>query len=383
MNILLNFYPVRAGGGQQVASNFMKIIANNPYNHNWFIFAGTGSELDILAKSLMPESRILSLEYSYKNRLLKNGAIKEFLKKNKIDIIYSYGPILNISNNSIPQVLRSVYSNLYFPEIDFWKGNSRFTKLKKKLIDRFRLKQTLKADGLMFENESMLERAISIFNYPKSNVKYIEPSVTLFNEKEILGKYTYLNTIKDFKVLYLSSWHLNKNIHILPHVAKVLSVRKFKIKFILSLDGSLPDIQEKLVEVIKQLKVQDYFEFVGKVDALHVHQVVKYSDALILLSKLECFSSNVMEAYKFEKPLIISDEEWAKSACKEAALYVDRDDAEMIAHQIQKLAANLGLQKKLINASNIRMKSFNQPEEKVKKQVVFLEDIFNRYEKSI
>lgn len=380
MNILLNFYPVRAGGGQQVASNFLKIIAKKSFNHRWFVFVGSRSELCKLAKENLPESQILSLEYNYQNRIFKQKEVKEFIRTKQIDLIYSYGPILPVKD--IPQVLRTVYSNLYFPEIDFWEGYSPVTKLKKKIIDKFRLKQTLKADGLMFENKSMLERSSSLFKYPEKRVKYIEPSVTFFDESNMAEKYELLKKIKEFKILYLSSWHLNKNIHVLPEVAKNLKENNYKVKFILSLDVNHPKIERLLLSKIEEFKVNEYFEFIGRVEAANVHQVVKSSDAMILLSKLECFSSNVMEAYYFKKPLIISDESWAKSACLNAALYVDRDDAVMIANQIQKLATNIEVQKKLIAASNNRMKSFNQPEEKVKKQVVFLEDIYNQYEKS-
>ena len=91
---------------------------------------------------------------------------------------------------------------------------------------------------------------------------------------------------------------MNKNIQILPHIAKFLYNKNFKLKFILSLDENSSAIQEKLIDVIKELNVQAYFEFIGKVEALYVHQVVKCSDSLILLSKLECFSSPEMRLRK-------------------------------------------------------------------------------------
>lgn len=380
MNILLNFYPVRAGGGQQVASNFLKIITKKDFGHKWFLFVGSNSELCKLAKENLPESQILSFEYNYQNRVFKQKDIKEFIQSKKIDLIYSYGPILPIKN--IPQVLRTVYSNLYFPEIDFWKGYPFFTKLKKKLIDYFRLKQTLKADGLIFENKSMLKKAISLFKYPETRVKYIEPSVTFFDESKLLEKYEYLKKKKEFKILYLSSWHLNKNIHILPEVAKSLKESNCKVKFILSLDIKHPTIEKLLLNKIEKFNVTDYFEFVGRVEATNVHQVVKLSDAMILLSKLECFSSNVMEAYYFQKPLIISDEHWAKAACLDAALFVDRDSPYDIANNIINLVSSKELQEDLVNKSKNRMKNFNTPEEKVIKQVQFLEYIRQNYEKS-
>lgn len=380
MNILLNFYPVRAGGGQQVASNFLKIITENDFGHTWFVFAGSNSELSILAEENLPESQILSLEYNYKNRILKQGKVKNYVLSNQIDIIYSYGPILPIAN--VHQVLRTVYSNLYFPEIDFWKGYPFLTKLKKKLIDYFRLKQTFKADGLIFENKSMLDRAITLFNYSESKVKYIEPSVTFFDETLKSQKYEYLTNIKSFKILYLSSWHLNKNIHILPEVANILKENSCNVKFVLSLDSKDPVLVKHLINKVESFAVSDYFEFIGRVEAVHVHQVVKSSDAMILLSKLECFSSNVMEAYYFEKPLLISNESWAKSACLDAALFLDRDNPVHIAKIIEDLIDSKRLSFEIVSKSKKRLKQFNTPQQKVLKQVQFLEYIHQQYEKS-
>jgi len=381
MNILLNFYPVRTGGGQQVASNFLKIISKDKFKQNWFVFVGEGSELHQIAKQTVPITQILSIKYNYQNRIFTFIKVKSFVNSNNIDIIYSYGPILPIKN--IPQVLRSVYSNLYFPEIDFWKDYSFLAQLKRKMIDFFRLKQTLKADGLIFENSSMLERAVNLFNYPKYRVTYIEPSVSYFDESQLSEKYKELESIEEFKILYLSSWHLNKNIHILPEVAKILSSNNIcKVKFILTIDINNSSVQKQLLNQIKKFKVENYFQFIGKVEAIYVHQVVKSSDAMILLSKLECFSSNVMEAFHFEKPLIISDEAWARSACLDAALYVERTNSSDIANKVNQLIDSQDVQRILLKNSRMRMESFNKPEQKVLKQVQFLEYIYKNYEKS-
>ena len=380
MNILLNFYPVQSGGGQQVASNFLKILAKNDFGHNWFVFVGKGSELEKLALKSYSNCRVLSLPYNYRNRILKIDDIKLFIEKNRIEIIYSYGPILPIKN--VPQVLRTVYSNLYFPEIDFWKGNSFFVKIKKKIIDKYRLKQTLKADGLVFENESMLNRALSLFSFPKEKVRYIEPSVSVFDESSTKEDLNYLTKIESFKILYLSSWYLNKNIHVLPQVAKFLKDANCNVKFVLSLSKEDKPVQTNLLSQISKHELEEYFEFIGKIEAQFVHQIIRSSDAMILLSKLECFSSNVVEAFSFKKPLIISNEKWAHAACHDAALYVNRDDPRDIASKITNLVASSSLQNLILEASEKRLESFNTPEEKVYKQVEFLEYIYKLHEKN-
>lgn len=376
MNILLNIYPVQSGGGQQVASNFIKTIAENNLDHNWFFFVGDGSELDILVKINFPENHILSIPYSYLQRVRSTNKLNSFIKKNCINIIYNYSPVLPVKN--IPQVVRSVYSNLYFPEIPFWVGYSFMASLRKKLIDNFRLKGTLKANGLIFENEAMQDRAINLFKYAAENTVYIAPSVSTFDTSETVNQYNILQDLKTFKILYLSSWHLNKNIHLLPNVASILFKNNIEVKFVLSLESSTSEVAEHLMKEIERLDVREFFTFIGKVKATHVHQVVSNSDAMILLSKLECFSSNVVEAFYFNKPLIIADEEWARRACDDAAYFVSRDNVEEIAQSIIQLVTNKEIINDLIDKGKKRLKHFNTPEEKVKKQVDFLEYIYEK-----
>lgn len=375
MEILINFYPVQSGGGQQVASSLLKILAEDRFGHNWKFLVGEKSELHRIANSFFLPSNIFPIPYSLINRF----ALPAFLSEKEIgniDIIYNYAPTLPIPR--VPQVVRSVYSNLYFPEIDFWNGYKGIGKAKKVLIDKYRLKRTLNADGLVFENKSMMDRAASMFHYPSDRMAFIAPSVSIFDNGVLDPSISYLKDIREFKILYLSSWHTNKNIHILPSVAAQLKARGIFVKFVLSLDGSQKEVDRVLVSQINDLDVRNYFELIGRVDSVYVHQVIGYCNMMILLSKLECFSSNIAEAFHFEKPLVIANEPWAKSICGNAALYVDRDNPESIATGIARIFHDACLREDLVGNGGVVLREFNSPYSKVKEQVSFLEYIYEK-----
>jgi hypothetical protein len=88
--------------------------------------------------------------------------LNALLKQKNIDIIYNYTAAF--AGTKTKQVVRTVYSNLYFPEIKFWTHLSFSGLMKKKIIDYYRLKGTLRADGLIFESEAMMHRAKELFN---------------------------------------------------------------------------------------------------------------------------------------------------------------------------------------------------------------------------
>ena len=185
----------------------------------------------------------------------------------------------------------------------------------------------------------------------------------------------FLLNIKEFKILYLSSWHLNKNIHSLPLVAAILRDKGIEVKFILSLDKNEAQIEQFLLKKIMDYEVGSYFQFIGKVKSDYVHQVVKSSDTMILLSKLECFSSNIIEAYSFNKPIFIADEPWSRSVCRDAAIYVDRNNPEDIAAKIIQIVKDKTLYEFYVEKGSQSLKQFNTPTNKVEKQVEFLEFI--------
>lgn len=369
MNILINFLPVRVGGGQQVASNLIKTIKDNNYGHRWLFLVGAGTELERLAIEFRLEH--VSKPFSYLKRFyFENFGIERIIKNEKIDIIYHYAP--TYKKLKVPQVIRSVYSNLYYPEIDFWSNYRGIPKMKKNIIDYFRKVKTFAADGIVFENPDMLERAVFNHNFPRDRTIFVKPSVSKFDDKPAAD----LQTSKSNKILLLSSWHPNKNISILPKVAKILVDKQiFDFCFVVSIPASHPEII-KLIKVIEQDQLGEYFSFIGKVDVGNIPTVVKPANMIMLLSKLECFSSNVVEAWHFNKLLIISDLSWAKSFCKDGALYVDRDNAADIANKLEQTIKNPQKMDMIIDKAKELYQEFSTPISKVEAQVVFLEKIF-------
>lgn len=368
MNILFNLLPIRAGGGQQVAITFLAILSKESFGHNWIILAGKGTDIEIACYHHQLEYIALSYSYAYRF-VFETFLYKSIIRDRKIDLIYHYAPCYYFSN--CPQVIRSVYSNLYFPEIDFWRGLSFCNRIRAAFFDYLRLKRTLLADGIVFENPSMQIRAVELYGYPQRRTVYIEPSVSEFEDMAAVD----YGRQGDFKILVLSNWYPNKNIQILPLVASTL--RKLgcvDFTFVISLSREHPEIR-KLIKKMYALEVDRHFVFIGNVDARKVPAVVKGGDAIILLSNLECFSSNILEAWYFRKLLIISNKEWATSICKDAALYVDRDDPVDISHKIKFVIENRVVVEKIIENSERILSGFSTPFSKVQRQVSFLEYI--------
>ena len=375
MNVLINFIPIKKGGGQQVASNFInQIIKRNDLSITFLATKYTYIE-DMLINN---SAQFISVRNDLVSRFCFQWLeLPRIIRKYNIDVIYTvFGPGLHNSNTL--SITGCAYSNLFFPEINFWSPNSFFQKIKFKLIDFYRLKSTLKSDAIVFENEAMQKRASELFNYPLCKTKLILPSVSdyIVNYNEtLLNKLKSLNE-NHFKILLLTGWHKNKNIEILPFVLYELKrINVSDVTFVVSVSKLHPDsiiLTQKAIE----LGVLNNIYFIDTVTPNDIPLLFQYIDGVGLFSLLESFSNNIIEAWYFNKPLFISDKEWSRGICKNAAIYVDRTNAKDIARKIIFYRNNPKIQDTLNSEMNEILKSYPNPAEKVNLQVEFIKKVY-------
>ena len=384
INVLLNLVPIKSGGGQQVGFNFLyNLVHNNYENYDFHVLASKNTFISDFLENQNKLSYDLFNDSIFNRIILLNKLKREIIEKNHIDLIYTlFGPAL-VYKKTI-NVAGVAYSNLFFPSIDFWKGNLFFL-LKKKIIDWYRLNSLLKADALIFENKSMLEQARKIFKVKE--LTFIPPSIskTKPNYKlssEMRSKLEKLN-FNCFNILMLTGWHPNKNINLIPEVLLELKSLGFEdVNFVLSLDKKDKNVQY-LIERSINIKVIDNIHFIGAVNTEDVRGVVEKVDALILISLLESFSNNIIEAWTYKKPLIITNAMWSISICNQAALYVDRNNPKDIAQKIVTLKDDKNLYFQLIDSGLNELANYPSPEQKVLLQLQYLQEIYERKNKTV
>ena len=160
MRILFNFSFIKAGGGQNVALNFINSI--NIHDYNYYYVVSNNS----LIHNYLLENECNNFKVVSNNPLKRtfweffNG--NKFIKENNIQIIYTYFGYSFFSKKT-PQVIGAADSNLFFPEIDFWKEFKGIQLLKRKVIDRFRIYGLENADGIIFENELLEKKCNDLF----------------------------------------------------------------------------------------------------------------------------------------------------------------------------------------------------------------------------
>ena len=347
--------------------------------HEWLVVVTAGSAIDKRLSSATHCHIVRRVRNRLSARLIFEAVgWKRLVARHKPDIVYSqFGP--GLPKVRVPAVVGSAYSNLYYPDVDFWGNWPLFHRGIYRLRDAFRLRRTLQADALVFETEILAERAKALFAWPGDRVAVIKPSPSPFvqpskSHKEVAEKCSKLP--HGFRVLLLSGWHPNKGLGMLPRIAAAVQAESGEkdYHFVTTLSEAHP-ASRKIREEAKALGVARNISFFDSVEVSGCVELYRNSDAVLLLSVLESFSNNIVEAWVMRRPLVITDAEWSRHTCGGGAEYVDRSDPRAIAVALVRLRRDHEYRRRLVESGTEMLRQYPDPQQKFKEYVRFLEQV--------
>lgn len=371
MKILINFGPLKVGGGHNVALNFFYELKKlDLKNVEFFFCVPKYSKLtDVVSQSRWKDNVFYVSNNPVVRIVQELTSLKNFLNEHKIQNVYSYFGFA-LLGKKYKQVVGSADSNLYFPEVDFWKDEPGLKRLKRFLVDKYRIFGLKNAHAVIFENKAMCDRAEWLFSI--KNRKLILPSINFSGSS---SSYSLGEKVKP-RVLLLCGWQRNKNILKLPEVASEFKKNGINIEFVLSVSPDGSSCSNEFLSKINNFQVEEYFKFIGRVNKDDIPSLYSQIDIVYLLSKLESFSNNIIEAWYFNKPLIVADEEWARAICENSAIYVNRDDAYEIMRATREVLGDRELAAdKLADGGRI-LDSYPAIDERVNLELSYLTEVF-------
>ena len=374
MNIAINLSTLKKGGGQNVAQNFLNVfLTQNVSDDRVFYIVAKDSPLHRRLKETIVEKMIITVPQNPIKRIIcEIFQVSSILKKLDISVIYSYFGY-GFYPSSIPQIVGSADSNLYYPEVDFWSQYSGIKLLFKKLIDRYRIWGLKRASGIIFETSVLEKRCIEIYKFKALTIT-IKPSISIPKANlDFEMPYEYIGKSKG---LLLCSWQLNKNIMIIPEICSVLKSRKQDFLFIITAPKDGSKIYQEFIKKVRQYNVEQYIYISGTVPKEKLVSLYSQVDIVFLLSKLESFSNNIIEAWAYNKPLVVSDEDWAHDICGDGALYVNRDDPNDISFNITNLLTDINLYNQIIYEGVKKLNEYPPIEERTKQELNFIKKVY-------
>ncbi|MCR9849266.1 glycosyltransferase, partial [Vibrio antiquarius] len=310
---IVNLLPIKTGGGMQNALSF--------------ICSTDEKILCIVRKGTLLHKKCIELEVEHIairdrliDRLLFEVRSRFIFKKGTVCFTY-FGPPLLGSIGHLYNINGFAYSNLLHPEIDFWQDCDLFNKIKRKAIDLYRLVLASCCDELIFETELLKERADKAIYFKNVKRKHcVKMSPTMF-----LGNNTSSDNIElkndAIKILFLCGAQRNKRIELSVELLKYLISIDVNPQLVLTLPKD--PYTDEIFQLLEDNNLLDYVVNLGPINQDQVGSLLDKIDVIVNFSRLESFSNNFTEAWVKNKLLLVSDSEWARRSCNDAAMYID------------------------------------------------------------
>lgn len=372
MKLIVNAASTFKGGAEQVANSFInecKIYPENEYHillcdniYYQLDIENFGSNFYFYKLESRPVTGLITFfkSLSYFNRL--ENRIKPDVVISTGDHGYWNPKAWLVVGYNIPH---HVYRDTpYFDSLPLRK------KLYWSLRKKFDLFFYRRADALIVQTDDVNNRLSALI-----------PDKPIFTVSNTVNSY-YLNYKKrkinlpqkqvgEIRFLTMSANYKHKNLEIIKEVIPALTgmgVENFK--FILTLPKTA-------FEDFKDGEVYPHIVNLGPVPIKDGPSLYEECDFMFLPSLLECFSASYAEAMAMEKPILTSNLPFAKTVCKDAAVYFDPMNPVEIASKIRNLIKNPVIQDELVQKGKAIFKHLNTPEERAKRFLEICEDQIN------
>lgn len=377
MRILLDASHQRAGGGLQVSHGVLSALTDDAFaDHDWHVLAPEESSLHAAAARIeIPSS---AYPTSTGRRAARGrSVVRDVVDTFRPEVAYTvFGPPVPRWTGT-PTAAGMAYSNLLYPEVEFWAHLRRPARWKHEVRDHFRQRAVRRASGLILETEALRRRAIEKWGYDEATTTVIRPAVgsNLMDPEEDTQVRDRLRSLPSdaIYVLLASGYHPNKNLDQIPAIA--LAAPDFH--FLLTVEPGAPGGRQ-LREVSESMGVSDRVHLIGNVPQVSIGLLYQRADVVLLMSELESFSNNVTEAIATRTPLVLSDRDWARSAAGEAAVYVSPREPGEIAIGLRAALDSVDLVRRLDIGSAILAEHHGTHVDRLRDVLDFLEQLRKR-----
>jgi glycosyltransferase involved in cell wall biosynthesis len=377
MNVLLNFLPLKSGGGLQVGLDFAAQARKAGNRHHWFLVATAGTPLAELGAA--ENFQVLkAVPRSWQARLwFESFGCRRILKTLRPQVVYTqFGPQWPGAARAV-NVVGCAYANLCYPEIDFWRRLPPAQRRWRTVVDHLRRRRIQQADAVIFETQDLAERAVKHLRLDPQCVHVVRPSVSSLVGEHVQDPET--KTRCDalppgFRVLLLSVYNPNKNFELLPRIAHALRARARDndTLFVLTLPQHSPQ-WHALRSAAQALGVADRLINLGPVPQHGCAELYRACDAVILPSQLESFSNTIAESWAMSRPLLIGDLPWARALCGRAAAYFPYDSHIAAAQRLLELRHDAARRAELVAAGRRQLAQYSTPEQRFRQYLDILE----------
>ena len=354
MKLLINTASTFKGGSVQVAKSLLDECCHYPHNKYHVVLGPSLS--GTVQKSLFPANfDFFEIGYRPATRVVSCKSASAFYRNLEahldIDAVFTTsGPAY--WRPCAPHLVGFNLPHCIYPESSFF-GLLPFTKRWKWNLKRKVLRHCFRrdADAYVVQTDAVNLRVRRFLSTEKVYTVPNTCGAHYFHPPDFPAKLPPRKK-NEFRLLTLSAWYPHKNFVIIPEVIAALPPEvRDRLRFVLTLPPE--DYSLQFAERYRPWVVN-----VGPVPVEQGPALYRECDAMFLPTLLECFSASYPEAMAMQRPILTSDLDFARSICKDAALYFNPLSPPDIARQICALMRSAELRAGLTARGAERLQSF-------------------------
>lgn len=376
MKILINTASTLKGGGVQVAASFIEECKEYK-EHEYFVILSKSLE-KLIDQRLFPANfSFRTIEYRPATRVFSFKSHDSFFKRiekefNPDAVFTTTGPAY--WRPKVPHVIGYNLPHHIYPESPYLAGLSYYRRLRwigKKIVAKYFFARD--ADAICVQTDDVNERVRRFLK--KSAVYTVSNTVnTAYLKSPATSTLISAANDKEFRLLTLSAWYPHKNLTVINDICRILDDETMsKLRFVLTIPNDL--IEKYFTAEARKIIIN-----IGPISVKDGPAIYSQVNGMFLPTLLECFSASYAEAMIMKKPILTSDMGFARTVCKDAAVYFDPVNAEDIANKIKTVMDSPDLQASLVERGMSRFQIFGSAKKRAEEYLKIIESIaLNKY----
>lgn len=342
MKIIINTANLKIGGALQVAISFIYECINFTENeYHVFLSPSMSKEINI---DEFPNNFVFHF-FNNPSRFIVFDKVISLLNvteaKINPDCVFSvFGPTYwKPKSKHVMGFANGLYLYEDLPYLKTMKGLKKFKFSLTKQYHKFLLKNN--ADLYVVQTDDMKDRFSKFINQDKESISVVSSKYHSIYEKDINNLMLLPDkSLGEFWFVTISAYYPHKKLDIINDLVQIIKKKKLNIKFVLTISEEI--FQKKFK------KSKDYILNIGPVKLEECPYIYSKVDALFLPTLVESFTASYPEAMIMRKPILTSNYSFAKTVCKDAALYFNPYDNNDVMKQIEKIYSNKELYEEIV-----------------------------------
>lgn len=343
MKIIINGANLRGFGSRKVGQGVLRAWARQDFDDQltaWLPDSWQWSE-----EELGREHRIRRVTAGMPAKFVAdNFSIRRDLKDLDADALFSLGDTSLVASQAPHLLLVQQAYLAYSPEAWGYVPSPRF-RAKMSLMAAYFRAGCASVTRFTVQSHAMKSRLCARWNLASDKV-FVVPSAIDIEASTGWGRES--QSERPYLV-YIASASPHKNFEI---IASLLHALPRSLDALICKISVRAEEVPKLVESARKLGVLERIEFLGAVE--DIDTLIAGAQAFVMPSKLESFGLPYYEAMAIGCPLIVSDMDFAREACGDAALYANPDSGEDFAAQVATILSSTAEQERFARLARER-----------------------------